>query len=336
MKSLLSSLPIAMLVGLLASTPTVYAETRDGETPAEETVCGGLEGNMFGICNAYCEAMDCDDPNHKASDTACLKKAQQWTAIAGETVLPCNEGAGISFTKEVNADDADEIPVEDPVIYTFTILNTGNIALYNLELEDASLSDALDDCVDNLPATLGINEEYTCSSDVGETVAEEGTIVNTATVTALSLYGSEVSAEATAVYTGVEEPEPPPLVTCSDIKTNTALSMVLMGVNGVDIATEGGQQFFNVQNGNQITFSTVGGGNDITLTLSGGASGSSVFHISCSDEEMNGSEDCGSNQGDGKGNDSNLINTWLFDGMTGVNGSFSCMLPNTGVVDPEP
>ena len=124
MKSPLWALHIAMLLGLLASTSSGYANTPDGQTPAVETVCDGLEDNMFGICNAYCEAMDCDDPNHKASDAACHKKAQQWAAIAGETVLPCNEGADISFTKEVSADDADEIPVGDPVIYTFTILNT--------------------------------------------------------------------------------------------------------------------------------------------------------------------------------------------------------------------
>ena len=50
---------------------------------------------------------------------------------------------------------------------------------------------------------------------------------------------------------------------------------------------------------------------------------------------MNGSEDCGNAAGDGKDSTSGYINDWLFDGMTGENGSFDCMLPNTGVVDPE-
>lgn len=40
--------------------PLVIAQTPDGTTPAEETICDGLEGAAFGLCNAYCEAKDCD------------------------------------------------------------------------------------------------------------------------------------------------------------------------------------------------------------------------------------------------------------------------------------
>jgi hypothetical protein len=46
--------------------------------------------------------------------------------------------------------------------------------------------------------------------------------------------------------------------------------------------------------------------------------GESEFHISCSDGSMNGVEDCGRNQGDGKGNDPGLINDWLLEGMSGA------------------
>ena len=47
--------------------------TPDGQTPSEETVCDGLSGGAFGLCNAYCEAMDCDneDPGHDADQKAC-------------------------------------------------------------------------------------------------------------------------------------------------------------------------------------------------------------------------------------------------------------------------
>ena len=50
---------------------------------------------------------------------------------------------------------------------------------------------------------------------------------------------------------------------------------------------------------------------------------------------MDGSDDCGTAQGNGKGDDASLINDWLLDGMTGENGSFTCGVPNTGVVEPE-
>ena len=45
--------------------------------------------------------------------------------------------------------------------------------------------------------------------------------------------------------------------------------------------------------------------------------GESVFHISCSDDDMNGTEDCGKNEGDGKSDDQSKINDWLFEGMSG-------------------
>ena len=53
--------------------------------------------------------------------------------------------------------------------------------------------------------------------------------------------------------------------------------------------------------------------------------GESKFHMSCSDQEMNGPEDCGTAQGDGKANESGLINDWLLEGMTlGNEGFFDC------------
>jgi hypothetical protein len=45
--------------------------------------------------------------------------------------------------------------------------------------------------------------------------------------------------------------------------------------------------------------------------------GVSEFHISCSDSEMNGPEDCGQPQGDGKDDDPALLNDWLLEGMAG-------------------
>jgi hypothetical protein len=47
------------------SVTGVSAKTRDGVTPAEESVCDALADGtpgLFGLCVAYCEAKDCDDP----------------------------------------------------------------------------------------------------------------------------------------------------------------------------------------------------------------------------------------------------------------------------------
>jgi len=64
------------------------AKTPDGKPPSEETVCDGETGAAFGLCNAYCEAMDCDSPNHHASDTACAQVKRNFERKTGRP-LPC-------------------------------------------------------------------------------------------------------------------------------------------------------------------------------------------------------------------------------------------------------
>jgi hypothetical protein len=45
--------------------------------------------------------------------------------------------------------------------------------------------------------------------------------------------------------------------------------------------------------------------------------GESKFHISCSDDNMNGVEDCEKPEGDGKSDDPGFVNDWLLEGMSG-------------------
>ena len=51
------------IAGIAISAPAM-AETPDGTTPANETVCDGLKTNatpgLYGLCVAYCEAQDLD------------------------------------------------------------------------------------------------------------------------------------------------------------------------------------------------------------------------------------------------------------------------------------
>ncbi|HKI04019.1 MAG TPA: hypothetical protein VKK31_18715 [Thermoanaerobaculia bacterium] len=73
---------------LLICTGAVLAQTPDGETPAEETVCDNETGAAFGLCNAYCEAMDCESDDPQASDTACSKVRAKFQQTTGRD-LPC-------------------------------------------------------------------------------------------------------------------------------------------------------------------------------------------------------------------------------------------------------
>jgi len=80
----------AVLSLVLAVVPAVRAQTPDKDTPAEETVCddAGLTGAAWGLCNAYCEAMDCDSEDPNASLAACQNVLSKY-ATHTEQRIPC-------------------------------------------------------------------------------------------------------------------------------------------------------------------------------------------------------------------------------------------------------
>lgn len=51
-------------------------------------VCAAEEGAAYGLCNAYCEAMDCDSDTFKASDKACIKIYDKFVEYTGQEP-PC-------------------------------------------------------------------------------------------------------------------------------------------------------------------------------------------------------------------------------------------------------
>jgi hypothetical protein len=67
---------------------TLYAKTPDGVTPADEAICDLESGAAYGLCNAYCEAMDCDGDQTHASATACQRVQDRFTQKTGRD-LPC-------------------------------------------------------------------------------------------------------------------------------------------------------------------------------------------------------------------------------------------------------
>ncbi len=82
MTAILAPLAIGavLLVGTAAS-----AQTADGVTPAEEMFCDdSFDGRLRGLCNAFCEAMDCDSLEAQASANACLKMEQKIAPLLAE------------------------------------------------------------------------------------------------------------------------------------------------------------------------------------------------------------------------------------------------------------
>lgn len=74
---------------LLICSGIALAQTPDLLTPSEETICDTETGAAFGLCNAFCEAMDCESANPQASATACAKVKDRFVNITGQTFLPC-------------------------------------------------------------------------------------------------------------------------------------------------------------------------------------------------------------------------------------------------------
>src|SRR5215471_18223362 len=77
----------AVALFLLAVTlQTSSAKTPDGMPPSQETVCSGLTGAAFGLCNAYCEAQDCDVHPRPS----CEQLRRNFERVTGSDVFPCD------------------------------------------------------------------------------------------------------------------------------------------------------------------------------------------------------------------------------------------------------
>ena len=79
---------LAAAVGLSPSAAEAKGPP-DGKTPSKEDVCDALQGDEFGLCNAYCEATDCGDGVNYASFRACASLQKNWQKKTGLDQLPC-------------------------------------------------------------------------------------------------------------------------------------------------------------------------------------------------------------------------------------------------------
>jgi hypothetical protein len=57
-------------------------------SPAQDDVCDGLKGAVFGLCHAYCEGMDCDSDEPRAPENACGKMLARYIKKT-QSVPPC-------------------------------------------------------------------------------------------------------------------------------------------------------------------------------------------------------------------------------------------------------
>ena len=93
MRLYVSPLLIALLTALLIPI-SASAQPR-----ADESVCDGLSGASWGLCNAYCEVMDCESENPNASSTACQNVLSKYKTHTDQ-VIPCARVKCPCFTPE--------------------------------------------------------------------------------------------------------------------------------------------------------------------------------------------------------------------------------------------
>jgi hypothetical protein len=85
-------LAFALMFGLSGLGSPLLAKTPDGETPATETGCAKLTGAAFGLCNAYCEAQDCDGQDPERA--SCDRLRANFERLTGATHFPCDRFCG--------------------------------------------------------------------------------------------------------------------------------------------------------------------------------------------------------------------------------------------------
>ena len=106
-------LNILFFVLLASFAGIALAQTPDGDPPAVEDPCEApwINGAAFGLCNAYCEAMDCEcrertDCEPHANDRACDRVRDRFIQLTARD-LPCEAfcGNGQVDTPEEECDD---------------------------------------------------------------------------------------------------------------------------------------------------------------------------------------------------------------------------------------
>jgi hypothetical protein len=88
-RGLAAACPRLLLAGLAVIVISLLAALPAGARDTwEPDYCRFLDGQAYGLCNAYCKAMGCHREDHRASQRACEQKLDQFYDVTG-TVPPC-------------------------------------------------------------------------------------------------------------------------------------------------------------------------------------------------------------------------------------------------------
>lgn len=274
----------------------------------ELTISGAISGKSRFHVSCSDKEMngpeDCGKPQGDGKDNK-SDRINLWlfAGLEGDLILDCTP-----VDPDDLLQDSCEVTEGGAVEYQYTITNTSSVAVDVTAVLDNKLGELLAPDV----IMLGAGESVT----LFETAKLGSTTTNVVTVDAEAADGSVCSATDEVI---VDVASPP--FDCKAAKPIETLTLIWDGPDGVNISGEGGQIITGIKNGDEVVIEALGLGNDVELIISGAVRGKSKFHVSCSDEDMNGPEDCGKLQGDGKagkkGPKPGMVNLWIFEGMSG-------------------
>lgn len=265
--------------------------------------------------------------------TTCSKPLNIGDRFGSMVVVGMQRGDG-----DLDTDDGDDgfVGLGSPVEYQYKVTNNSTGNATNVTVEDDLFGTIGSGLV--VPGNGGMITLF-------ETKTVYATLTNTATVTG-EVNGSECTPVEDSVLTTVEIP-PLGSFDCKAAKPLDKLVLIWDGVGTVAIKAWKGAvgstlllSDTSVAPGDVVTITGYAGApNDVTIEIftAGGfttKTGESTFHLSCSDPDMNGIEDCGKVQGDGKGV-AGKVNTWTLEGMGGNGQDLDCtpgpiVLPGPG------
>jgi len=213
--------------------------------------------------------------------------------------------------------DACEIVAQSgQVTYSYTITNTGVVDVTNVTVSDDILGTVSGSPIALIP--VGQSVTLTATTQVSADVTNIVTVVGEA--------GPNMCDAVDSVTVTVRPPPDP--FECD--KPIDVLTMIWDGTQPIRIKAYKGNtsdlllaDIDNIMVGDEVTVSGfTGSPNDMFWKIfEAGTSnrlGESVFHMSCSDDDMDDPEDCGKREGNSKNNNGGFINDWLLEGMIGA------------------
>jgi hypothetical protein len=163
-----------------------------GDIPLGNTVLGPGD-NVTASASHTVVVSDYPGPlENEATVTGTRPNSDNVTASASETVDLIPYAATLQVIKTADVSSASP---HETIVYTYTIINTGDVTISNLSLEDSELGPIV------LPTTsLGPSDNVTATQDYTVVVDDlPGPLVNTAIATGTEPNGDEVSATSNAV-----------------------------------------------------------------------------------------------------------------------------------------